>query len=152
MLLGHLLWAAGVDIVILERHDRTYVEGRVRAGVLEQITVDLMERLGLGARMRREGLVHAGTNIAHDDEMFRVDMQNLTGVSVMVYGQQEVMKDLFDAAESSGPAIIFNAEGVTPQDIEIDRPFVTWRADGAGHRWAATAITGLAGPAFQHPC
>ena len=145
MFLGLLLRAAGVDAVILERHDRPYVEGRVRAGVLEQITVDLMEKLGVGARMRREGLVHGGTNIAHDGEMFRVDMQALTGSSVMVYGQQEVMKDLFDAAEQTGPTIVFNAEGVTPQDIETDHPFVTWRADGVDRRIDCDFVVGCDG-------
>jgi len=145
MFLGHLLRAAGIDAVILERHDRPYVEGRVRAGVLEQITVDLLERLGLGARMRREGLVHTGTNIAHDGEMFRIDMHALTGSSIMVYGQQEVMKDLFDAAEKTGPKIIFNAEGVTPHDIETDRPFVTWRVGGADFRLDCDFVVGCDG-------
>ena len=145
LFLGHLLHAAGIDTLILERQDRAYVEGRVRAGVLEQITVDLMEQLGLGARMRREGLVHAGTNIAHDDEMFRVDMHELTGASVMVYGQQEVMKDLFDAAEKTGPTIVFNADGVTPHDIETDKPYLTWRKDGADHRLDCDFVVGCDG-------
>lgn len=146
LLLGHLLRQSGIDAVVLERRDRAYVEGRVRAGVLERITVDLMERLGLAARMRREGLVHRGTNLASDGEVFRVDMAELTGGStVMVYGQQEVMKDLFDAAEPRGVQIVFDAEDVLPRDIESDRPYVTWRKDGAEHRLDCDFIVGCDG-------
>jgi p-hydroxybenzoate 3-monooxygenase len=146
LFLGHLLKQAGIDAVILERKDRAYVEGRVRAGVLEQITVDLMERLGLGARMRREGLVHGGTNLASDGEVFRIDMAELTGGStVMVYGQQEVMKDLFDAAEARGVSIVFDADDVSPQDIDSDRPFVTWRKDGVEKRLDCDFVAGCDG-------
>lgn len=146
LLLGHLLRQSGIDAVVLERRDRAYVEGRVRAGVLERITVDLMERLGLAARMRREGLVHRGTNLASDGEVFRVDMAELTGGStVMVYGQQEVMKDLFDAAEPRGVQIVFDAEDVLPRDIESDRPYVTWRKDGAEHRLDCDFVVGCDG-------
>lgn len=146
LLLGHLLRQSGIDAVVLERRDRAYVEGRVRAGVLERITVDLMDRLGLAARMRREGLVHRGTNLASDGEVFRVDMAELTGgATVMVYGQQEVMKDLFDAAEPRGVQIVFDAEDVLPRDIESDRPYVTWRKDGAEHRLDCDFIVGCDG-------
>jgi p-hydroxybenzoate 3-monooxygenase len=146
LFLGHLLREAGVDAVILERKDRAYVEGRVRAGVLERITVDLMERLGLAERMRREGLVHGGTNLASDGEIFRIDMAELTGGStVMVYGQQEVMKDLFDAAEQRGVQIIFEAEDVQPHDIDGDHPYVTWRDGGVEHRLDCDFIAGCDG-------
>ncbi|KQY92264.1 4-hydroxybenzoate 3-monooxygenase [Caulobacter sp. Root1455] len=146
LFLGHLLKRAGVDAVILERRDRAYVEGRVRAGVLEQVTVDLMERLDLGQRMRREGLVHGGTNLASDGDVFRIDMAELTGGStVMVYGQQEVMKDLFDAAEARGVQIVFDAEDVHPQDIESDRPSVTWRENGVDKRLDCDFIAGCDG-------
>jgi p-hydroxybenzoate 3-monooxygenase len=146
LFLGHLLKQAGVDAVILERKDRDYVEGRVRAGVLEQITVDLMERLGLGARMRREGLVHGGTNLASDGEVFRIDMAELTGGStVMVYGQQEVMRDLFDAAEARDVRIVFDADDVTLHDIDAPRPFVTWREDGVEKRLDCDFIAGCDG-------
>jgi p-hydroxybenzoate 3-monooxygenase len=146
LFLGHLLKRAGVDAVILERKDRAYVEGRVRAGVLEQVTVDLMNRLDLGERMRREGLVHGGTNLASDGDVFRIDMAELTGGStVMVYGQQEVMKDLFDAAEAREVPILFDAEDVHPQDIDSDRPFVTFRQDGVEKRLDCDFIAGCDG-------
>jgi p-hydroxybenzoate 3-monooxygenase len=146
LFLGHLLKRAGVDAVILERKDRDYVEGRVRAGVLEQITVDLMERLGLGDRMRREGLVHGGTNLASDGEVFRIDMAELTGGStVMVYGQQEVMRDLFDAAEARDMPIIFDADDVALHDIDGARSFVTWRENGVEKRLDCDFIAGCDG-------
>jgi p-hydroxybenzoate 3-monooxygenase len=146
LFLGHLLKRAGVDAVILERRDRAYVEGRVRAGVLEQVTVDLMTRLGLDARMRREGLVHGGTNLASDGEVFRIDMAELTGGStVMVYGQQEVMRDLFDAAATRDVPIVFDAEDVLPQDIESDHPFITWRENGVERRLDCDFIAGCDG-------
>jgi p-hydroxybenzoate 3-monooxygenase len=146
LFLGHLLTRAGVDAVILERKDRDYVEGRVRAGVLEQITVDLMERLGLGDRMRREGLVHGGTNLASDGEVFRIDMAELTGGStVMVYGQQEVMRDLFDAAEARDMPIIFDADDVALHDIDGARSFVTWRENGVEKRLDCDFIAGCDG-------
>jgi len=146
MFLAHLLGRAGVDAVVLERRDRAYVEGRVRAGVLEQITVDLMDRLDLGQRMRREGLVHTGTNIVADGELFRIDMAELTGgASVMVYGQQEVMKDLFDAAETRGVRVIFDAGAVTLHDIGSAKPYVTWRKDSLEHRLDCDFIAGCDG-------
>ncbi|HVY85350.1 MAG TPA: FAD-dependent monooxygenase, partial [Caulobacterales bacterium] len=115
LFLALMLRAAGVDTIVLERQTRDYVEGRVRAGVLEQITVDLMERLGLAERMRREGLVHQGTNLVADGAMFHIDVAALTGGStIMVYGQSEVMKDLGDAAASRGVDVRYQAA-----DVEI---------------------------------
>ena len=146
MLLGHLLARAGIDAILLEQRTRDYVEGRVRAGILEQVTVDLIERLGLGARMRREGMVHGGTNIAFDGKMFRIDMAGLTGgKTVMVYGQQEVMRDLFDAAADRGVNVVFEAENVRPRDIDSDKPYVTYRKDGAEARVDCDFIVGCDG-------
>lgn len=146
MLLAHLLRQDGVDCVVIERRDRAYVEGRVRAGVLEQITVDLMARLGLDKRLRAEGLVHAGTQLACDGQVFRIDMSELTGGStVVVYGQQEVMRDLFDAAGPRGVEIVFDAEDVALHDIASAQPYVTWRKDGAEHRLDCDVIAGCDG-------
>ena len=145
LFLAHLLHAAGLDAVVVERKDRAYVEGRVRAGVLEKSTVALMQRLGLGERMGREGLVHGGTNFSQDGNTFHIDLEGLTGSSVMVYGQQEVMKDLFEAAEQLGVPIVFGAEDVDPQDIDTDRPYVTWRKGGAEHRLDCDFVVGCDG-------
>jgi p-hydroxybenzoate 3-monooxygenase len=143
LFLGHLLAQAGIDALILEQRNRGYVEGRVRAGVLEPITVGLMDRLGLGGRMHREGLVHAGANIAVDGAMFRVDMAELTGSTVMVYGQQEVMKDLFDAAPGQ-VEIVFDAKEVQPHALDSGRPYVTWVKDGS-HRADCVFVAGCDG-------
>lgn len=146
MFLAHLLHAEGIDAVVIERRDRSYVEGRVRAGVLEQGTVVLMRRLGLSARLEREGLVHGGTNLALDGEVFRIDMAALTGGStVTVYGQQEVMRDLFDAAEDRGVSIVWNAADVALSGLDGDRPSVTWRQDGAEHRLDCDFVVGCDG-------
>ncbi|MEH3159587.1 MAG: 4-hydroxybenzoate 3-monooxygenase [Sphingomonas taxi] len=146
MFLAHMLRRAGIDAMVFERRDRSYVEGRVRAGVLEQITVDLMHRLGLADRLVREGLVHGGTNLALDGRSFRIDMAALTGGStVTVYGQQEVMRDLFDAAEGDGLPIVWNAADVTLDGLDGDRPSVSWRADGVGHSIACDFVVGCDG-------
>jgi len=146
LFLGHLLHQAGVETVVLEQRSRDYVEGRVRAGVLEQVTIDLMARLGLDARMRREGLVHSGTMIACDGDLFRIDMEALTGGStIMVYGQSEVMKDLGDGAAARGLRVIYDAEAVALHDIDSDRPAVTWRHAGEDQRLDCDFIAGCDG-------
>ncbi len=145
-MLAHLLQREGIDTVIVEARDREYIEGRVRAGVLEQTTVNLLKRLGVAGRMASEGLVHTGTNLAIDGEIFRIDMAELTGGStVMVYGQQEVMRDLFDDAAERGIRIIFNAQGVQPQEVDGSRPFVTWRENGEDRRLDCDFIAGCDG-------
>jgi p-hydroxybenzoate 3-monooxygenase len=131
MFLAHILASEGIDAVVIERRDREYVEGRVRAGVLEQVTTNLMHKLGLAARLEREGLVHGGTQISLDGSLFRVDMAALTGGSaVTVYGQQEVMRDLFEAAPERGVTIEWNAEDVTLEGLDGDNPVVRWRQAG----------------------
>ena len=143
LFLAHLLHRSGIACVVIEWRDRAYVEARVRAGVLEQITVDLMGRLGLDARLNREGLAHRGTNIVCDGELFHIDIAALTGGRmVTVYGQQEVVRDLFDAAESVGLNIVFDAADVELHDLTSERPFVTWRTDGREHRIDSAAIAG----------
>ncbi len=146
LFLGLLLQQAGVEAVVLEQRSRDYVEGRVRAGVLEQVTVDLMARLGLDARMRREGLVHGGTRLACDGELFRIDMEALTeGSTIMVYGQSEVMKDLGDAAVDRGLRVIYEAQAVALHDIDSDSASVTWRDSEGDHRLACDFIAGCDG-------
>ncbi|MCW3835898.1 4-hydroxybenzoate 3-monooxygenase [Sphingomonas canadensis] len=146
MLLAHLLHREGVDSVVLEHRDRDYVEGRVRAGVLEQVAVDLIDRLGLGERMHREGLVHEGTNLAIDGAMFRIDMAALTGgKAVWVYGQQEVMRDLFDAAAPRGIEPLWGSEDVALHGIDSATPHVTFRRNGQEHRLDCDFIAGCDG-------
>ncbi|WP_313334388.1 4-hydroxybenzoate 3-monooxygenase [Sphingobium yanoikuyae] len=146
MFLAHLLAAEGIAAVVLERRDRAYVEGRVRAGVLEQVTTDLMHRLGLGTRLDREGLVHGGTQISLDGSLFRIDMAALTGGSaVTVYGQQEVMHDLFEAAPERGVEIVWNAQDVTLEGLDGDQPVVRWRQDGVAQELQCDYVVGCDG-------
>src|SRR5689334_2487083 len=146
MFLAHLLRQAGVDSVVLEARSRDYVEGRVRAGVLEQNTVRLMHRLGIGMRVAREGLVHEGTTLCIDGEPFHVDFADLTdGGAVTVYGQSEVMKDLNVAADSRGIRVIYCAADVTPHGLQSARPTVSWNQRGAAMTLECDFVVGCDG-------
>jgi p-hydroxybenzoate 3-monooxygenase len=146
MCLAHLLHQRGIGAVVVERRDRAYVEGRVRAGVLERTTTDLLHALGLGERLRREGIVHTGTNVSADGAMFRVDLAGLTASpGVTVYGQQEVMRDLFDGARARGLDLVFDARDVALHGIGGDAPAVTWVDDGGAQRLACDFIAGCDG-------
>ena len=131
LLLQQRLHLAGVESVIVERQSRAHVAGRIRAGVLEPGTVRLLEAVGAGERLRREGLVHDGFALAVDGEPFRIDLRALTGAAVTVYGQTELTRDLMDLADQRGAPIIFEADDVVLSDLDTDRPRVAWRsADG----------------------
>jgi p-hydroxybenzoate 3-monooxygenase len=146
LFLAHLLRRANIDAVVLETRDREHVQQRVRAGVLEQSTADLMDALGIGARLRRDGLVHAGVNIAVGDDLFRIDLKAPTGGgTVTVYGQQEVMKDLYGAADERGLRMIFEAGDARLHDFEGAHPFVTYTHDGAARRLDCDFIAGCDG-------
>jgi len=146
MMLGHMLRRAGIDCLVLERRDRAYVEGRVRAGVLEQTTVSILEDLGLADRLKREGLPHDGFSISCDGEQFRIDLAGLTnGSRVTVYGQQEVMKDLFDAAPERDLDVVFDVEDVALHDIDSSSPSVSWTKDSRSHRAHCAFIAGCDG-------
>lgn len=126
LLLSHLLHLAGIDSVILEARDRPYVEGRIRAGVLEQGTVDVLNDTGLGERMNREGLLHHGTTLRFRGRNHHIDFVDLTGKAVMVYGQHEVVKDIIARRLQDGGQIVFEAADVAVHDITGDRPRITW--------------------------
>jgi len=145
LLLGHLLRAEGLDCVVLERQTGDYVLSRIRAGVLEQVTVGLMERLGLDSRMKAEGLPHGGFNLADGERLIRIDVAGLTGQSVMVYGQTELTRDLMDAAAPRGLDVIYNAGDVALHDIDSDAPYVTYTRDGKAARIDARIIVGCDG-------
>jgi p-hydroxybenzoate 3-monooxygenase len=146
LLLGHLLHRAGVETVILERHTRAYVEARIRAGVLEQGTVDLLDEIGLGDRMRREGLPHKGVNLAFDGARHRIDLFELTGgKQVMVYGQTELTKDLGDDRAASGTLTIYEADDVSIHDADGNAPFLRYRKDGEERELACDFIAACDG-------
>jgi p-hydroxybenzoate 3-monooxygenase len=145
LLLGQLLRTYGIDNVILERHTGDYVLGRIRAGLLEEGTVKLLDEVGTGARAHGEGLVHNGIELAFGGERHRIDMRALTGKTVMIYGQTEVTLDLMQAREAAGLISIYEAENVTPHDFDGDRPRITYVKDGATHEIACDFIAGCDG-------
>jgi p-hydroxybenzoate 3-monooxygenase len=144
-LLGHLLRAEGIDCVVIERQTGDYILSRIRAGVLEQGTVGLMERLGLDARMKAEGLPHGGFNLADGERLIRIDVADLTGQNVMVYGQTELTRDLMDAAIPRGLQVIYDAGDVALHDIDSDAPYVTYTSDGRAARIDARIVVGCDG-------
>jgi len=145
LLLGHLLRAEGVDCVVIERQSPDYVLGRIRAGVLETITVSLMERLGLDARLRAEGLPHDGVNLADGERLIRIDLAALTGKHVTVYGQTELTRDLMDATAERGLEVIYQAGEVALHDVAGDAPYVTFTQDGSNRRIDCRFIVGCDG-------
>ena len=145
LLLSQLLNKAGISTVVLERKDRDYVLSRIRAGVLEWGTVELLRRSGAGERMDREGLVHDGCLLAGNGEMFRVDFQQACGKHVMVYGQTELTKDLYDAQDAIGATIIHNAEDVTMHDLQSSNPRVTWLQNGKAQELSCDFVVGCDG-------
>lgn len=146
LLLGQLLTKAGIDNIILDRVDRDYILSRIRAGVLEEGMVALLEEAGAGERMRREGLAHEGISLAFNGQIHRIDMHHLTGgKKVMVYGQTELTADLMDAREASGTETHHNAKNVMPHDFEGSKPFVTYEVGGNTHRIDCDFIIGCDG-------
>ena len=128
LLLGQLLHKAAIDVIIVERQSADYVLGRIRAGVLEQVTVDLLDEAGVGARMHREGLVHGGFEMLFQGARHRIDLHALTGVKrVMVYGQTEVTRDLMDARKAAGLATVYDAADVSVQGFDTEHPRVSYR-------------------------
>jgi p-hydroxybenzoate 3-monooxygenase len=146
LLLGQLLHRAGIATVILERHTGEYVLGRIRAGVLEQVTVALLDAAGVGARMHREGLVHEGIGLLVDGAQHRVDLHAMTGgATVMVYGQTELTRDLMEVRTAAGLSTVYEAQDVAIGDFAAARPFVTYRHGGREQRIDCEFIAGCDG-------
>ncbi len=146
LLLSQLLHQQGIESVILERKDRAYVEGRIRAGVLEQGTVDLLREAGVAERLDREGLVHNGFEIAGNGRRHRIALDELTnGKVVTVYGQTEVTKDLIAARQAAGGEIVFEAADVTPHAFDGSKPFLTYSHQGENYRLDCDFIAGCDG-------
>ena len=124
LLLAHLLRRHGIESVVLERSTRLHVEERIRAGVLEHGTVELLEAAGVGARMRREGLVHHGIELRFAGEVHRIALTELTGRSITVYGQQEVVKDLIGARIEAGGEILFEVDDVALCGLDTRSPSI----------------------------
>jgi p-hydroxybenzoate 3-monooxygenase len=145
LLLGQLLSGIGVETVILERSTREHVLGRVRAGVLEQGTVELLEEAGVAGRLRREGLRHDGISLAFDGRLHRIDLAALSGRHVTVYGQTEVTHDLMDRRAAAGLVSVYEAANVVPYDFAGENPCVTYEKDGRTYRIDCDFIAGCDG-------
>ncbi|MBY5824830.1 4-hydroxybenzoate 3-monooxygenase [Rhizobium leguminosarum] len=146
LLLGQLLTEAGIDNVILDRVNKDYILGRVRAGVLEEGTVGLLDQAKSGARLHAEGLPHDGFSLAFDGRDHRIDLHELTGGRrVTVYGQTEVTRDLMERREASGSLSIYDAVDVAPHDFDGRSPFVTYVKDGVAKRIDCDFIAGCDG-------
>ena len=144
-MLGHLLHLAGVDSFIIENRAQDYVIERVRAGVLEQSTVDLMIENGVGDRLQREGMFHDGIHINVFGRRHRIDMAALTGRRITVYGQNEVVKDLIQARYGTGRPLVFEVSGVSVHDLESDQPKIRFIKDDASYEIQCDFIAGCDG-------
>jgi p-hydroxybenzoate 3-monooxygenase len=145
LLLGQLLHKHGVDNVILERQTAEYVLGRVRAGVIEQVTMELLDDAGVGGRMHEDGLIHEGVQICVDGVRHRISFKEMTGKVVMVYGQTELTKDLMDGRAAVGAPSVYSAHEVTLHDIYRETPRVTYRSGGGLHEIKCDFIAGCDG-------
>ena len=146
LLLGQLLFKAGVDAIILERQSPEYVLSRIRAGVLEQVTLDVLAQAGVDQRLKKEGLVHTGFDLLFKSERHRIDLESLTGgQKVMVYGQTEVTRDLMDARQAAGLTTIYETNDVAIHDFDSDHPSVSYEKDGQRHTITCDFIAGCDG-------
>jgi p-hydroxybenzoate 3-monooxygenase len=143
--LAQLLARAGIESVVLENRSREYVEHRIRAGVLEQGTADLLRDAGVGERMDREGIVHGGIYLQFDGERHHVPLRELTGRSIVIYGQTEVVKDLIAARLDAGLPLLFDVDDVAVHDVESARPRVTFSHEGAPHGLECDVVAGCDG-------
>jgi len=143
--LAHLLHLAGIDSVLIEDRSREYVEARIRAGVLEQGTADLLAEAGVGDRMQREGIVHNGIEVQFDGERHRIAFDELTGKSIVIYGQTEVVKDLIEARIATGRPLLFEVGDVAVSEIETELPRLSFTHDGARHELECDVIAGCDG-------
>jgi p-hydroxybenzoate 3-monooxygenase len=146
LLLAQLLHKAGIDAVVLERQSGDYVLGRIRAGILEQVCIDLLDEAGVGARMHKEGLPHSGFDMLFNGARRRIDMKALTGGKrVMVYGQTELTRDLMDARHAAGLPTLYEAGNVTVHDFDTANPTVRYEKDGKSYEITCDFIAGCDG-------
>jgi len=145
LLLSQLLNRAGIATVVIERQTKDYVLKRIRAGVLEWGTVETLRQAGVGTRMDAQGLIHSGCYLAAQNRQFRIDFQQACGKQVMVYGQTEVTRDLYEAQEKAGAHLIEEAADVSLNDVTTAKPFVTYKKAGAEHRIDCDFIAGCDG-------
>lgn len=145
LLLSQLLHGKGIESVLLERRSRDHVEGRIRAGVLEWGTVELLREAGVGDRMDREGIPHEGAYLALQNRGFRVDFEKRAGKRIMIYGQTEITRDLYAAREAAMGVVIHEAEGVAPSGLDTDSPSVAYSRGGVESRVDCDFVVGCDG-------
>ena len=146
LVLGHLLHLQGIEAVVLEARSREYVEKRVRAGVLEQGTVDLLTEAGVGDRLKREGMVHEGIELRFEGRRQRIPLKELSGGrSITIYGQQEVVKDLIAARVEAGAPILFDVDDVALHDVDSEQPRVTFEHEGEARELRCDFVAGCDG-------
>ena len=146
LLLGQLLHKAGIDNIILDRVSRDYVLSRIRAGVLEEGAVEMLEQAGVADRMNKEGLKHDGFDLAFNGQRHRIDLHGLTGGQrVVVYGQTEITLDMMNARDAIGAKTVYEANNVQPYAFDGDKPYVTYEKDGTTHRIDCDFIAGCDG-------
>ena len=145
LLLSQLLHRKGIDTILLERRTRDYVLGRIRAGVLEMGTVELLREAGVSARMDRDGISHDGVSIACGNREFRIDFRRRTSKSVMIWGQTEITTDLYDTRDEWNAPTYYEVQAVNPQQIDTDSPFVTFIQHGQVHRIDCDFVAGCDG-------
>lgn len=145
LLIGHMLGQAGIENIILESRSRDHVRSRVRAGLLEQETVALLGRIGVGGRLKAEGIVHDGITISFDGQRHRIDVKALTGKEVTLYGQTEVVRDLTDARETAGAPTVYEAEVMALRDFSTENPRVVYRNNSQEHEITCDFILGCDG-------
>jgi p-hydroxybenzoate 3-monooxygenase len=150
LLLAHLLHLAGIDSIVIEAKSRAYVEERIRAGLLEQGSVDTLTEAGLAERLHREGLAHEGLELLFGGARHRIDLTGLTGKRVTIYGQQEAVKDMIAARLATGRPLLFEVSDTAVHDIAMTRPRITFTQAGASHEIACDVIAGCDG--FHGPC
>ncbi|MGI9476582.1 MAG: 4-hydroxybenzoate 3-monooxygenase [Hyphomicrobiaceae bacterium] len=145
LLLGQLLHRTGIDNIVIEKHTQAYVLQRIRAGVLESRFVELLREAGVADRLEKEGLVHDGTGLSFDNERLRIDFRAHTGVPVIVYGQTEVTRDLYEARTASGARTVFEAANVAINGADTDTPSVTYQAAGTSQTITCDFVAGCDG-------
>ena len=146
LVLSHLLYLHGIDSIVVENRSRQYVEERVRAGVLEQGTVDLLTEMGVGERMKTEGLIHYGIELRFGGRGHRIDFKDLTdGKGITIYAQHEVLKDLNQARTATGGQVNFEVEDVSVHDLDGSRPAIRYKKDGTAHEISCDFVAGCDG-------
>lgn len=144
-LLAWILRLHGIESIVLESRSREYVEGRIRAGVLEQITVDMLTQAGVGERLQKEKMYHPGVCIGYRNQHYFLDFDKLIGRGVTVYGQQEITKDLLAALAGENHNVLYEAPAIAVEDIDTDRPKVRYEHDGKEHELTADIVAGCDG-------